>query len=69
MKTNRYPKGWNDKRVRRVLAHYEKQTDDEAAKEDAAAFKRRTTVQVPLELVPAIRELIRVYQTQRKAKV
>jgi hypothetical protein len=69
MRTKRFPSGWNDKRVRRVLAHYENQTDNEAAKEDAAAFKRRTTVQVPLELVPAIRELIRVYQTHRKAKV
>ena len=69
MKASRYPKGGTEKRVRRVLAHYEKQTDEEAVKEDAAAFKQRTTVQVPLELVPAIRELIRVYQTQRKTKV
>ena len=69
MKKNRFPSNWDEKRVRRVLTHYEKQTDDQAAKEDGAAFKRRATVQVPLELMPAIRELIRVYQIQRKAKV
>ena len=69
MKKNRFPSGWDEKRVRRVLSYYEKQTDDQAAKEDSAAFKRRATMQVPLELMPAIRELIRVYQTQRKNKV
>jgi len=34
-----FPAGWDEERVRRVLSHYEKQTDEEAAAEDAAAFK------------------------------
>ena len=33
---NNFPKGWDDKRVRRVLRHYESQSDLDAAKEDDA---------------------------------
>ncbi|MGH2594262.1 MAG: hypothetical protein ACRDGG_12190 [Anaerolineae bacterium] len=60
MKRNRFPLGWDDEHVRRVLAHYETQTDEEAASEDEAAFKGkgRTVVEVPIELVPIIRQLI-----------
>jgi hypothetical protein len=57
---NRFPLGWDDERVRRVLAHYESQTDAEAIAEDEAALENEseTFIQVPKELVPAIRELI-----------
>jgi hypothetical protein len=43
-----------------VLAHYEEQTEDEAVAEDEAAFERptHTVIEVPRELVPAIRELL-----------
>ena len=60
MKKNKFPKGWDEERVRRVLAHYEEQTEDEAVAEDEAAFEDRTQtlMEVPKELVPAIRELI-----------
>jgi hypothetical protein len=56
----RFPPGWDEKRVRKVLAHYEQQTEDEAVAEDEAAFENRTqtVMEVPNELVPAIRELI-----------
>jgi len=37
MKRNRFPAGWNEARVRRVLEHYEGQTEDEAVAEDEAA--------------------------------
>ncbi len=67
MKTNRFPKGWNEKRVRKVLRHYEAQTDDAAAEEDAKLLKGQVIVQVPRELMPAIRELIRVYQAHGKS--
>ena len=30
MKQSKFPPGWNEERVRRVLAHYEKQTEEEA---------------------------------------
>jgi hypothetical protein len=60
MKKNRFPKGWDEDRVRRVLAHYEEQTEDEAVAEDEAAFenRRQTLMEVPTQLVPSIRELI-----------
>ena len=60
MVQNRFPKGWDEQRVRQVLEHYEHQTEDEAVAEDEAAYEDRTEsmVQVPVELVPAVRELI-----------
>ena len=60
MTKNKFPKGWDEDRVRRVLAHYEEQTEDEAVAEDEAAFEDRTQtlMEVPKQLVPAIRELI-----------
>lgn len=46
--------------VRRVLAHYEEQTEAEAVAEDEAALEDRsqTVMEIPTELVPAVRELI-----------
>jgi len=60
MKKTEFPPGWNEDRVHRVLAHYELQTEDEAVAEDEAAYEDRTqtTMEVPTELVPAVRELI-----------
>lgn len=60
MKRNRYPAGWNKKRVERVLAHYEAQTEEEAVAEDEAAYETagQTTMTIPTELVPKVRELL-----------
>jgi hypothetical protein len=60
MKKNKFPKGWDEERVRRVLAHYEKQTEEEAVAEDEATFEdtTQTLMEVPWALVPTIRELI-----------
>jgi hypothetical protein len=60
MKQSRFPRGWDEERVQRVLTHYEQQTEEEAVAEDEAAFEDRaqTLMEVPNELVPAIRELI-----------
>lgn len=60
MKQNRFPPGWDEERVRRVLEHHESQTDEEAIAEDEAAFESRTdtVMAVPNDLVPAVRELI-----------
>ncbi len=57
---NEYPPGWDEKRVREVLAHYEAQTEDEALIEDEAAFEdpSQTRMQVPNESVPTVRNLI-----------
>lgn len=60
MSDQRFPAGWDEERVRRVLDHYEAQTDEEALAEDEAAYEQTgvTTMGVPVELVPAVRELI-----------
>lgn len=55
-----FPPGWDEARVRRVLAHYERQTEEEGVAEDEAAEedKTQTVMEIPNELVPAVRELI-----------
>ena len=60
MKQSKFPIGWNEERVHRVLAHYEKQTEEEAVAEDEAAFEdqTQTVMEIPNELVPVVRELI-----------
>ncbi|HPD60256.1 MAG TPA: hypothetical protein PKV48_00640 [Thermodesulfobacteriota bacterium] len=60
MKQSRFPKGWDEERVKRVLDHYENQTEDEAVAEDEAAWEdaSQTFVEVPNELVPAVRQLL-----------
>ncbi len=57
MSKQRYPRGWNESRVRRVLEYYESQTDQEAAAEIRSALEN-TTMEVPTALVPVVRELI-----------
>jgi hypothetical protein len=55
-----FPPGWDEARVRRVLAHYEGQTEEEGVAEDEAAAedKTQTVMEIPNELVPAVRDLI-----------
>lgn len=57
MTAEKYPRRWNETRVRRVLEYYESQTDEEAAAEIESASES-TTMEVPTVLVPAVRELI-----------
>ena len=60
MKQATYPAGWDEDRVRRVLEHYETQSDEQAVAEDEAAYEAttHTAMEVPVELVPAVRERI-----------
>ena len=60
MKQQHYPAGWNEERVRKVLQHYERQTEEEAVAEDEATLRRRdqTVMVVPNRLVPTITRLI-----------
>ena len=64
MKESRFPPGWDEERVQKVLAHYEEQTEAAAVAEDEAAFEdpTQTVMEVPTALVPAIRELIAKHQ-------
>jgi enoyl reductase-like protein len=63
MKQEQFPPGWDAERVQRVLAHYEDQTEEEAVAEDEAAFVDQTQamMEIPLELVPVVRELLAKY--------
>ena len=60
MSETKYPDGWDATRVRKVLEHYESQSDDEAVAEDEAAWESttHTAVDVPIDLVAEIRELL-----------
>jgi hypothetical protein len=60
MKQSSFPPGWDKARVRRVLEHYEHQSDDQAVAEDEAAYESttHTAMEVPVDLVPAVRELL-----------
>jgi hypothetical protein len=55
-----FPPGWDEVRARRVLEHYESQTDEEAVAEDEASFEAttHTAMEVPVDPVPADRALI-----------
>jgi hypothetical protein len=68
MSQNRFPPGWDEQRVKRVLQHYETQTEDEAVAEDEAALesKDQTFMGIPTELVPAVRELIAKHEASGK---
>lgn len=56
----KFPPGWDADRVRRVLEHYDTQSDDEAVAEDEAAYESttHTTMEIPVDLVPQVRELL-----------
>ncbi len=55
-----FPAGWDESRIQQVLDHYEAQGDEEAVVEDEAAFESttHTAIEVPVELVPEVRELM-----------
>ena len=59
-KQQRYPAGWDEKRVRKLAKHYDNQSEDEqvAEHETAMRAKGQTLMLVPTELVPEIVKLI-----------
>ncbi len=57
--------GWDETRVRQVLAHYETQSEEDAVAKDETFLKEekgRAVVEVPFELIPVIREVIAQYE-------
>lgn len=60
MSDSKYPIGWDQSRVQRVVAQYEQQDDDEAVAEDESAYEAptHTAMEIPVDLVPTVRELI-----------
>jgi hypothetical protein len=59
-KQNEFPPGWNEEKVQSVIAYYEQQTEDEAVTEAEEALQNESSmlIEVPIELVPIVRELI-----------
>ncbi len=57
---SRFPKGWDEDRVRRLLKHYESQTEDETAAEDEAVIEdpSQTLMAIPKALVPSVQALL-----------
>ncbi len=55
----KFPPGWDAERVRRLIAHYDALDEAEQVAEDEAAQEQpsQTTVVVPVEFMPAIRQM------------
>lgn len=60
MKNSNFPPGWDEQRVRRVIEHYERQSEDQALAEGEAAYEGNSCalMGVPKDLVSKVRELI-----------
>jgi hypothetical protein len=60
MTQNQFPPGWDDERVKRLLNHYEEQSEVDAVAEDEAAYAdaTHTFMQVPIALVPQVQSII-----------
>jgi hypothetical protein len=60
MTNHTFSPGWDEARVREVLAHYENQTEDEQFAEIEAAREAEsiTMMAVPTDLVPEVRALL-----------
>lgn len=67
MAENRFPPGWDEARVERLIERYDAQSEAEAVAEDEAIFddKSQTVMTIPIELVPALREIIAKWFRER----
>jgi hypothetical protein len=61
MNEQQFPPGWDEERVKRLIAHYDALSEEEQVAEDEAAVDEQTgqtVITVPESLLPAIRQLI-----------
>jgi hypothetical protein len=60
MNQQTFPPGWDADRVRRLIARYESLDEEQQVAEDEAAQERpgQATVVVPVEFMPAIRQML-----------
>ena len=60
MTKQKFPPGWDEKRVQELIAHYENQTEDEEFADIEAARQAEdiTMMAIPTDLVPEIRALL-----------
>jgi hypothetical protein len=61
----KFPRGWDEKRVRELIAHHESQTADQefADLEPAREAEDITLMAIPTALVPEVRALLARKQT------
>lgn len=60
MKEQKFPPGWDEKRVKDLIDHYENQSEDEefAEIEESLEAEDITLMAIPSELVPEVRALL-----------
>jgi hypothetical protein len=61
MSEQQFPPGWDEDRVKQLIAHYDALTEEEQVAEDEAAVAQQdgqTVITVPDALLPAIRQMI-----------
>jgi hypothetical protein len=61
MNEQRFPAGWDEQRVKRLMAELDARTDDEWIATDEAAASEggdQTVITVPASLLPEIRRLL-----------
>jgi hypothetical protein len=61
MTEQHYPSGWNEERVKKLIAYYDALSDEEQVAEDEAAVSQQqgqTVITVPDTILPAIRQLL-----------
>ena len=61
------PTGWDDARIRNLIAHYDSTTEDDLAAEDNLASdieQNDCLIEVPKALLPAIRVLVASHREQ-----
>jgi hypothetical protein len=65
MSKQKFPPGWDEKRIKELLAHYENQTEDEEFAEIEATREAEdiTLMAIPKDLVPEVRALLARKQT------
>lgn len=67
MTKQRMPEGFTEEQIREIAEHYDNISDEELLAELEAAWAEDgcTLIEVPSVLVPAVEELIRVYEAAR----
>jgi len=60
MSKQKFPPGWDEIRVKELIAHYENQTEDEEFADIEASREEEgvTFMAIPSELVPQVRALL-----------
>ena len=66
MTEQRFPKGWDEERVKRLIAELDARTDEEWIVADEAATAEggdQAVITVPASLLPEIRRLLAAHKT------